>query len=348
VSDLVAKNESIKQESNLKFIDLFAGIGGFHLALHNQGAKCVFAAEINSKCRETYKNNFEVISPEIFQKDLFADDITLVDPNGIPEHNILCAGFPCQPFSISGRQKGFEDTRGTLFFNVLKIAEVKKPSVIFLENVKHLVHHNNGHTLQVIIDKLEDLGYFVEWKVLNAKDFGLAQNRERIIIIASKKSRFDFEKVQGIGSVIIKDILDTDNFEYLNEEEYTLLPANLVKQQKSGLIFCGYRNKTIRKSGVKPNTSHLSRAHKQPNRIYHINGTHPTLPSQETSGRFFIFDGNGVRKLTIDECYKLQGFPKHFIKNNSLSACYNQIGNSVAIPMIEAVYQQIKRQFFTD
>ena len=348
MSDLVVKNESIKQELNLKFIDLFAGIGGFHLALHNQGAKCVFAAEINSKCRETYKNNFNTISPEIFQKDLFAKDITFVDPSSIPEHNILCAGFPCQPFSISGAKKGFEDTRGTLFFNVLKIAEVKKPSVIFLENVKHLVHHNNGHTLQVIIDKLEDLGYFVEWKVLNAKDFGLAQNRERIIIIASKKSYFDFGKVQETRSAIIKDILDNDNFGYLSQEEYTLLPANLVKQQKSGLIFCGYRNKTIRKSGVKPNTAHLSRAHKQPNRIYHINGTHPTLPSQETSGRFFIFDGNGVRKLTIDECYKLQGFPKHFIKNNTLSACYNQIGNSVAIPMIEAVYKQIKKQFFTD
>ena len=217
-----------------------------------------------------------------------------------------------------------------------------------MENVKHLVHHNNGHTLQVIIDKLEDLGYFVEWKVLNAKDFGLAQNRERIIIIASKKSYFDFGKVQETRSAIIKDILDNDNFEYLNKDEYTLLPTHLVKQQKSGLIFFGYRNKAIRKSGVKPNTAHLSRAHKQPNRIYHINGTHPTLPSQETSGRFFIFDESGVRKLTIDECYKLQGFPKHFIKNNTLSACYSQIGNSVAIPMIEAVYKQIKKQFFTD
>lgn len=348
MTDLVVKNDAIKSQSHLKFIDLFAGIGGFHLALHNQGAECVFAAEINPKCRETYKNNFNIISPEIFQKDLFADDITLVDPNSIPEHHILCAEFPCQPFSISGRQKGFEDTRGTLFFNVLKIIEAKNPTVVFLENVKHLVHHDKGRTLQVIIDKLEDLGYFVEWRVLNAKDFGLAQNRERIIIIASNNSCFDFRQVQGIGSAIIKDILDDDNFEYLPQEEYTLLPANLVKQQKSGLIFCGYRNKTIRKSGVKPNTAHLSRVHKQPNRIYHINGTHPTLPSQETSGRFFIFDENGVRKLTIDECYKLQGFPKHFIKNNSLSACYNQIGNSVAIPMIEAVYQQIKKQFFND
>lgn len=344
--DLVVKNDEYKPQSNLKFIDLFAGIGGFHLALHNQGAECVFASEINPKCRETYKNNFHTISPKLFQQELFNDDITLVDPNSIPDHHILCAGFPCQPFSISGRKNGFEDTRGTLFFNVLKIIEAKSPAVVFLENVKHLVHHNNGNTLKVILEKLEGLGYFTEWKVLNAKDFGLAQNRERIIIIASKQSRFDFNKVKRTESTIIKNILDEDNFEYLNKDEYTLLPPNLIRKQKSGLIFCGYRNKAIRKSGVKPNTQHLSRAHKQPNRIYHINGTHPTLPSQEASGRFFIFDEIGVRKLTIDECYKLQGFPKHFIKNNNLSACYNQIGNSVAIPMIEAIYQQIKEQFF--
>lgn len=346
MSDVVIKTDEHKPQSQLKFVDLFAGIGGFHLALHNQGAECVFAAEINPKCRETYKNNFNIISPKLFQYKLFADDITLVEPNSIPDHHILCAGFPCQPFSISGRKNGFEDTRGTLFFNILKIVEAKQPAVVFLENVKHLVHHNNGNTLQVILDKLGGLGYFVKWEVLNAKDFGLAQNRERIIIIASKQSPFDFNKVQRAESSIIKSILDDGNFEYLNKEEYTLLPSNLIKKQKSGLIFCGYRNKAIRKSGVNPNTQHLSRVHKQPNRIYHINGTHPTLPSQETSGRFFIFDESGVRKLTIDECYKLQGFPKNFIKNNNLSACYNQIGNSVAVPMIEAIYQQIKQQFF--
>ncbi|MDE8035287.1 DNA (cytosine-5-)-methyltransferase [Actinobacillus equuli subsp. equuli] len=331
----------------LKFIDLFAGIGGFHQALHNQGAKCVFAAEWDNKCRETYEYNFKKISPKLFELDNFAGDLTQIEPKSIPDHDILCAGFPCQPFSISGKQKGFEDTRGTLFFNVLEIIEAKQPKVVFLENVKHLVHHDNGNTLRVILEKLEELGYLAEWKVLNAKDFGLAQNRERIIIIANKQARFNFKKIKHTQNTIIKDILDTDsNFEYLKEDEYTLLPENLVKEQKSGLIFCGYRNKTIRTSGVRPNTEHLSRVHKQPNRIYHINGTHPTLPSQEASGRFFIYDGKGVRKLTIDECYKLQGFPKSFQKNQNLAACYNQIGNSVAIPMIEAIFSQIKEQYF--
>ena len=134
------------------------------------------------------------------------------------------------------------------------------------------------------------------------------------------------------------------DFEILSEEDYTILPKELWKTQASGLIFCGYRNKTIRKAGTRPNTEHLSRVHKQPNRIYHINGTHPTLPSQESSGRFWIFDGSKVRKLTIDEAYRLQGFPKSFKKHTKLSAVYNQIGNSVAIPMIEAVYKEIKGQ----
>lgn len=336
-------------QPTLRFIDLFAGIGGFHFALHSQGAECVFAAEWNEKCRETYTENFKFVSPNLFSENRFAEDVTQIKPDQIPEHDILCAGFPCQPFSISGKQKGFEDTRGTLFFNILEIINAKQPKVVFLENVKHLVHHDNGNTLRVIIEKLEKLGYKVSWKVLNSKDFGLAQNRERIIIIGNKIKTFDFNKLNFTKNQVIRDILDDDgNFEYLDQDEYTLLPADIVKEQKSGLIFCGYRNKAIRINGTKPNTEHLSRVHKQPNRIYHIDGTHPTLPSQETSGRFFIYDGKRVRKLTIDECYRLQGFPTQFIKNKNLSACYNQIGNSVAIPMIEEIYKQIREQFFNE
>ncbi|MFC0820465.1 DNA (cytosine-5-)-methyltransferase [Moraxella marmotae] len=334
------------QLQDIKFIDLFAGIGGFHLALHSLGAKCVFASEWDSKCRETYQENFQYISPKLFLQGYFAGDITKVNPMDIPNHDILCAGFPCQPFSISGKQKGFDDTRGTLFFNILEIIQAKKPKVVFLENVKHLVHHDSGNTLKVIIEQLENLGYKTKWQVLNAKDFGLAQNRERIIIVASKQRYFDFSKIKTTKNKFIKDILDNEDFEYLDPSEYTLLDKFLWKAQKSGLIFCGYRNKAIRINGTRPDTIHLSRVHKQPNRIYHIDGTHPTLPSQETPGRFFIYDGIGVRKLSIDECYQLQGFSREFIKNKQLSACYNQIGNSVAVPMIEAIYQQILEQYF--
>ena len=338
------------------FIDLFAGIGGFHFALHRQGAECVFSSEWDDECRKTYTDNFKKISPHIFElspgnntlfeEKLFAGDITKVDPKTIPDHDILCAGFPCQPFSISGKQRGFADTRGTLFFNVLEIVKAKQPKVVFLENVKQLVYHDHGNTLKVILQSLNDIGYKTSWKVLNAKDFGTAQNRERIIIIANREKEFDFSKLETKPSAKIKNILDkTGNFEVLDPKDYTILPKELWHEQDSGLIFCGYRNKKMRTVGVRPGTEHLSRVHKQPNRIYHINGTHPTLPSQETSGRFWIYDGKIVRKLTVDECYKLQGFPKSFKKNSKLSSCYKQIGNSVAIPMIEAVYKQIKEQY---
>ena len=345
-------------KKSVTFIDLFAGIGAFHQGLHSQGAECVFASEWDANCRTTYEENLKVHSPEIFDlgsgnssdgelfSSNFAGDITKVDPSSIASHDILCAGFPCQPFSISGKKKGFNDTRGTVFFNVMEIVKAKQPKIVFLENVKHLIHHDSGNTLKVILQELEDAGYTTSWKLLNAKDFGLAQNRERIIIIGSKGQKFDFSKVETIPQKNLRDILDeSGDFEYLNPEDYTLLPEDLWKKQVSGLIFCGYRNKAIRKAGTRPNTEHLSRVHKQPNRIYHVDGTHPTLPSQETSGRFWIYDGERVRKLTLDEAYKLQGFPKSFKKNPNVSAAYNQIGNSAAIPMIEAIYKQLKEQF---
>lgn len=345
-------------KSKVTFIDLFAGIGAFHQGLHSQGAECVFASEWDANCRVTYEENLKSISPEVFSlgsgnssdgelfSSNFAGDITKVEPKSIADHDILCAGFPCQPFSISGKKQGFNDTRGTVFFNVMEIVKAKQPKIVFLENVKHLIHHDGGNTLKVILQELESAGYTTSWKLLNAKDFGLAQNRERIIIIASKGKKFDFSKVETIPQQTLREILDDEgDFEFLNTEDYTILPEEVWKEQASGLIFCGYRNKAIRKAGTRPNTEHLSRVHKQPNRIYHVNGTHPTLPSQETSGRFWIYDGERVRKLTLDEAYKLQGFPKSFKKNPNVSAAYNQIGNSAAIPMIEAIYRQLKEQF---
>ena len=319
--------------AKFSFIDLFAGIGGFRFALEELGGKCVFSSEIDADCAKTYASNFGEY-PE--------GDITKIKPEEIPNHDILCAGFPCQPFSISGKMKGFEDTRGTLFFNVLAIIKEKQPRVVFLENVKHLKDHDGKKTLATIIRHMEALGYKTEWHLLNAKDFGLAQNRERIIIIGNKDERFDFTKVPKVKNAVIKDILDKDgDFEYLGPDEYTILPRSQWKEQASGLIFCGYRNKSIRINGTRPNTEHLSRVHKQPNRIYLVDGTHPTIPSQETSGRFWIYDGKKVRKLTLNECFKLQGFPSDFQKISSVGACYNQIGNAVAVPMIKEVGKQI-------
>lgn len=316
------------------FIDLFAGIGGFRIALNKIGGECVFSSDIDLGCQKTYLENFG---------DLPFGDITKADPEALHFHDILCGGFPCQPFSICGLKRGFEDTRGTLFFNVMQIVKAKSPQVVFLENVKHLKYHDGGRTLKIILKSLQNEGYFVEWKILNSKDFGLPQNRERIIIIGTKNQPFNFANLQTKPSLKIKDILESDegNFNYLKPEEYTILDKSLWKKQASGLIFCGYRNKSIRTKGTRPNTQHLSRVHKQPNRIYHIDGTHPTIPSQEVSGRFFIYDGQKVRKLTIKECFRLQGFPDDYKRVSSIGNQYKQIGNSVAIPMIEAIAKEL-------
>ena len=317
------------------FIDLFAGIGGFRIPLQNNGGTCVFTSEFNTHAQNVYYANFG---------EYPFGDITKIPVGFIPQHEVLVAGFPCQPFSISGRMKGFEDTRGTLIYNVFKIIEAKHPRVVLLENVKHLVHHDHGNTLKTILQGLENLGYVYSYEVLNASDFGVPQNRERIIIVAHRERKFDFTKVKKHPRTkTIRDIIDNDSakYEYL-DEPYTLLDN--VKTQSSGLIFVGYRNKRIRKAGVRPGTENLSRVHKQPNRIYSIDGMHPALPSQETSGRFFVYDGKRVRKLTITECYRLMGFPENFIRDSNLGEQYRQVGNSVCVPMVEEIIKQIKIQ----
>ncbi|MDP2722035.1 MAG: DNA (cytosine-5-)-methyltransferase [Bacteroidales bacterium] len=321
------------EQSEFTFIDLFAGIGGFRIALQELGGNCVFSSEFNHHAQRAYELNFGEVP---------FGDITKLNTDIVPKHDILCAGFPCQPFSISGKMKGFEDTRGTLIYHVFEIIEKHQPKVVFLENVKHLVYHDKKRTLATIVQHLEEMGYVVSKKVLNASDFGVPQNRERIIIIGHKEKRFDFGKIKKESKPVLKDFLDKENeFEFLNEP-FTILEE--PKTQVSGLIFAGYRNKTIRKAGVRPGTEHLSRVHKQPNRIYSTAGIHPALPSQESSGRFWIWHGGEVRKLTIQECYRIMGFPNKFELLNNKSELYKQIGNSVAIPMIKAVAEQIKVQ----
>lgn len=322
-----------QEKPEFTFIDLFAGIGGFRIPMQELGGNCVFSSEFNYHAQRAYELNFGEVP---------FGDITKLNTDIVPKHDILCAGFPCQPFSISGKMKGFEDTRGTLIYHVFEIIEKHQPRVIFLENVKHLVYHDKKRTLATIVQHLEEMGYIISKKVLNASDFGVPQNRERIIIIGHKETKFDFSKIKKKPKTTLKEFLDKENdFEYL-DEPYTILDDQ--KKQDSGLVFAGYRNKTIRKAGVRPGTEHLSRVHKQPNRIYSTEGVHPALPSQESSGRFWIWHEGEVRKLTIKECYRIMGFPDEFKLLNNKAELYKQIGNSVAIPMIRAVAEQIKKQ----
>lgn len=178
-----------------KFIDLFAGIGGFHLALHSLGGKCVFASEIDLYARKTYEHNFRRISPELFDKGMFNDDIRSISPSEIPDFDILCAGFPCQPFSQAGYKRGFDDNhkseRGNLFFNIVEIIAAKKPKAFFLENVRGIVNHDKGNTFKVIRGILEDeLGYSFNFKVVKASDYGLPQLRPRAFMIGFRDEGF--------------------------------------------------------------------------------------------------------------------------------------------------------------
>ena len=173
----------------LKFIDLFSGIGGFHLGLHKLGLNCVFSCEIDKYARETYQENFKKINPKLF-KNNFHKNILDINPSVIPDFDILCAGFPCQPFSQAGQKKGFleeKSHRGNMFFEIIKIIKVKKPKVLFLENVRHLIKHDDGHTFSVIQKALKKEGYDVYWKVIKASECGLPQHRPRVYIVCFRE-----------------------------------------------------------------------------------------------------------------------------------------------------------------
>ena len=177
-----------------KFIDLFAGIGGFHLAFHKAGAECVFASEWDEDARLTYEANFEKISPKLFKSNNFAGDITQIKKSSIPNFDILTGGFPCQPFSQAGHGRGFKDVRGTLFFDIAEIIEVKKPQAFFLENVQRLHSHDNGKTFKIIQRVLtKELGYSFFHKIVRASDHGLPQHRPRIFMIGFRDPNIEFE-----------------------------------------------------------------------------------------------------------------------------------------------------------
>lgn len=184
----------MKKQKKYTFIDLFAGIGGFHIAFHNVGAECVFASEWDEQARKTYQTNFEKISPKLFASNNFVGDITKIDKDAMPDFDILTGGFPCQPFSQAGFKKGFDDTRGTLFYDIAEIIRIKKPKAFFLENVRHLYAHDNGKTFETIKKVLtEELGYSLYHNIVKASDHGLPQNRPRLFMIGFKNKKIDFK-----------------------------------------------------------------------------------------------------------------------------------------------------------
>lgn len=320
----------------MRFIDLFAGIGGFRLGFERAGFKCVYSCEIDEKAATVYEKNFG---------DNPLGDITKIEGVELPEFEILLAGFSCQPFSIAGERKGFSDKeRGTLFFDILRILEYKHPKVVVLENVKNLLTIDNGNTFRTICSSLENLGYLVSYKILNSKDFGVAQSRERLIIVATSKELgiFEFSKLNKMDSIKLKDILKKDGeIDYLLRHDYTIIES--PKEQNSGIIFAGYLNaKKLRNRGVDQSKLHLSRVHRQFNRIYSDEGLMCTLMAQESSGRYWVYTGKGVRKLTRDECKMLMGFPEDFKIECNKNDFYRLIGNSIVVTMVTEIAKEVK------
>jgi len=329
---------------SLRYIDLFAGIGGFHQAIKNciPTSKCVMASDIDPNARATYEANHQL-------KPL--GDIKKIDIPTIPSFSLLCGGFPCQAFSIAQwkDKKAFDDPRGTLFFEILKVIDCKKPSLILLENVAHLTKINKGEVLETILNSLKSRGYKVSYQLLSPHQFGIPQNRERVYIVASNSQEFDFTALSKKSTTCkLSDILETSHgAAYIDPAKYTILAAEHIKKQaKSGLKFCGYLKGELRKVGARENTEHLSRVHKQLMRIYSSDGTHPTLAASETSGRYHIYEESTklVRRLTLNECYKLMAYQTSFKKHENKGVAYKQIGNSVCVKVIEEIIKELQRQ----
>lgn len=315
--------------NGIKFIDLFAGIGGFHAAMASFGAECVFSSEWDKYAQKTYFENYGIM-PE--------GDITKIKAEEIPSHDILCAGFPCQPFSISGKQKGFEDTRGTLFFDVARIAKYHQPKVLFMENVRNFEKHDNGNTLKTVKETLDEIGYNLWHKVLNASHFGLPQNRERIYMIAVRKDislkEFIFPN-PTYEQVMLKEILlpEEDTEQYLIKRDDMIIDKSKIP---TPTLLNDYQLKPMRVGTINKGG--------QGERIYSDLGHAITLSAQgggpgSKTGCYFI---NGkVRKLAPRECARLQGFSEEFKIPVSDAQAWKQFGNSVPVSVLKHIIKSI-------
>ena len=328
---MIAKNNKLK---NISFIDLFCGIGGFRIALDSFGAKCVFSSDFDKDCQKIYELNF---------KEKPFGDITRIDIKLIPSHDILTAGFPCQPFSISGKQGGFEDTRGTLFFDVARIIKLKKPKIILLENVANFARHDSGKTLNTVRKVITDLNYNFFYKILNSSDFGIPQSRKRTYMIGIKKSynnsKFIFPKATN-KDVKLYDYLEKkiDSKSYVFKNKKLLLKK---ENYKNSNLFNFLPNKPVRLGIVNKGG--------QGDRVYDPIGHAITLSAHgggtgSKTGLYLI--NNKIRKLLPRECANISGFPKNFKLSNNPNISYKQFGNTVVVNVIHQIINELKIQKF--
>ena len=363
-----------KENGCLKFIDLFAGIGGFRLALKQFGEECVFSSDFDKNSQKVYRDNFQE-TPK--------GDITKIKAEEIPPHDVLCAGFPCQPFSVSGNREGFNDiNNGNLFFDIERVAKFHKPKVIFLENVGHLEKHENGKTLKIISRTLEEIGYDLFHKVLDSSDYGVPQHRKRIYMVAFRKdlgvSSFEFPK-PTMKEVKLKSVLEPNSKAKNQIIDETVPKA--VKIENGWKVINKYTGKTLYKykssdakkkafAAVKRGNLHPIRFHNRKNirqsglktirvgtigkggqgeRIYSVDGHSATLTAT-TGGiasktQAYLVNGK-VRKLTPLEFKRLMGFPDDFKMDVIDGTAYTLLGNSVVIPVLKLIYKEIKASIY--
>ncbi len=317
----------MKKSARFSFIDLFAGIGGFRVGLERLEGKCVFSSEIDKHAAATYERNFG---------EKPAGDITKIEADSIPDHDLLCGGFPCQPFSVSGKRLGFEDARGTLFFDVMRIVQRKRPKAVFLENVANYVTHQRGSTLSRTIGMLEDQRYHVEWKILNASDFGIPQARKRLYIVGIRKDSFSRsfafpqpdQRKTSLKTLLLANgqtsayRIQRDDISITKENVSEIIGRRINKPIQIGII---------NKGG-------------QGERIYSVEGHAITLSAHgggaaAKTGAYLV-DGK-VRKLHPVECRRLMGFPESFKIDPRPSQAYKQFGNAVVADVIEKVGKNI-------
>jgi DNA (cytosine-5)-methyltransferase 1 len=344
------------KKKEFRFIDLFAGIGGFHIAMHENGGECVYASEIDKFARQTYEHNFKKLSPHVFEKGKFNEDIT--DPNldysEIPDFDILCAGFPCQPFSYAGKNEGFKDeTRGTLFFSILSILEAKKPKAFILENVKGLKSHDKGRTLSTIIASLKNLGYSVKWDILDSLKFGIPQKRERWYCVGFLGAS-DFTFPNGNSAIMpLSNIVDK------NDNDPSLrLPAQEIKRIEYHFNnMNGNPRVQHDNSQYAPNTKkgrHGVFSYQKPDGSlrFHIGDVAKTQIQEafycclNTYAPTIIYNRvpkmwDLKRKLSVLEAQRLQGFPDNFQFPVSNNQAYRQLGNSIALPVVREITKQL-------
>jgi DNA (cytosine-5)-methyltransferase 1 len=315
---------------NIKFIDLFAGIGGFRIALEKAGATCVFSSEINKYALQVYQANFNEDA---------SGDITQIKEEDIPAHDVLCAGFPCQAFSEFGQRKGFSDPRGTLFFEILRVAKHHKPKVVLLENVLGLTYHNGGDTFETIKNSLDALGYKVYWQVLDTSMFGLPQKRKRVFIVGVRKDiKKTFKFPEGVLTTRgMKDVMESnvDANHFIAEARW----EHVLKQKKAGQ--CKLSHFVIGPDEL----AHTLLTSKYEHNLV-VDTSKPTGTFHNVKAKTAKSarrNKQHVRRLTPREYGRLQGFPDSFQVPVSNKQAYRLFGNAVAPPVVEAVFAEIKR-----